>query len=226
MSLGLRVALRTVILLVCITAIIFLPAGTWHFWQGWAFLAAFALPPTFASFYFLRYDRSLMERRMRARENVPEQRLLMAAYSVLFFGGLMLPGFDHRLGWSSRWVGEVPLFLTVIALVLVFAGFLFIFWVMKVNSFAGRTIRVDEGQHVISTGPYACVRHPMYLGASALATAASLALGSWIALPIFALTIPIWAMRLLNEEKVLRAELPGYAEYCQKTPYHLIPFVW
>jgi protein-S-isoprenylcysteine O-methyltransferase Ste14 len=96
---------------------------------------------------------------------------------------------------------------------------------MKVNRYAGRTIRVDEGQTVISTGPYAWVRHPMHLGSAVLSTAAELALGSWVALPVFALLIPLFAVRFLNEEKVLRAELPGYSEYCLNTRYDLIPFI-
>jgi protein-S-isoprenylcysteine O-methyltransferase Ste14 len=109
---------------------------------------------------------------------------------------------------------------------MVAGGFLFVFWVLKVNSYAGRTIEVDAGQTVIATGPYAWVRHPMYLGAIVLWMFAPLALGSWVALPAFAALIPFYAIRLLNEEKVLRTELPGYSEYCAKTRFHLIPLVW
>jgi len=98
--------------------------------------------------------------------------------------------------------------------------------VLKVNSFAGRTVQVDAGQTVISTGPYAWVRHPMYLGSVVLWAFAPLALGSWVALPAFWLLIPFYAIRLLNEEKVLTSELAGYSDYCRKTRFHLIPFVW
>ena len=226
MSLGLRVAIRIAIVAVALLAFVFLPAGTWSFWQGWAFLSAFILPPTFAFLYFLRCDRAVVERRMRTREAVPEQKRLMRVFFLLFLGAFLLPGFDHRLGWSQRWVGNVPVWVTAIALALVVAGFLLVFWVLRVNSFAGRTIRVDEGQTVISTGPYAWVRHPLYLGSIMLFIATRLALGSWVSLPFFALMTPFYALRLLNEEKVLRAELPGYADYCQKTRYHLIPLVW
>lgn len=226
MSLELRVTVRMVLLLVALIAMIFLPAGSWRYWQGWAFLPAFILPPFLAQFYFLRYDRALLERRMRSRETVKEQKLLIRVFILLFLGAFLLPGFDHRLGWSRRWVGEVPVWVTAIALALVAGGFLFVFWVLKVNSYAGRTITVDEGQKVISTGPYAWVRHPMYLGSLVLCLASPLALGSWVALPVFALLIPLFALRLLNEEKVLRAELPGYTDYCLKTRFHLIPYVW
>lgn len=226
MTLELKVALRMAVLLPLWVGIIFLPAGTWRFWQGWAFLPAFILPPIFAFAYFLRYDRPLVERRMRSRETVKEQKLLIRLFVLLILGAFLLPGFDYRLGWSRRLVGEVPVWLTAISLALVASGFLFVFWVLKVNSYAGSTITVDAGQKVITTGPYAWVRHPMYLGAVVFSTASPLALGSWVAFPVFALLIPIWAMRLLNEEKMLRADLPGYSDYCLKTRYHLIPFVW
>jgi len=226
MSLELRVAIRMVLLLVVLVAVVFLPAGSWGYWQGWAFLPAFGLPPLLAHFYFLRYDPALLERRMRSRETVKEQKLLIRMFVLLCMGAFLLPGFDHRLGWSRRLVGEVPVWLTVISLALVAGGFLFVFWVLKVNSFAGRTITVDEGQKVITTGPYASVRHPMYLGSLVLCLASPLALGSWVALPVFSLLIPLFALRLLNEEEVLRAELPGYTNYCMKTRFHLIPFVW
>jgi len=101
-----------------------------------------------------------------------------------------------------------------------------VFWVLRVNSYAGRTIQVDAGQTVISTGPYAWVRHPMYFGTVVLWMGTPLALGSWVALPVFALLVSFYVLRLLSEEKVLRTELPGYAEYCAKTRFHLIPLVW
>jgi len=101
-----------------------------------------------------------------------------------------------------------------------------IFWVLKANSFAAATIRVEPDQKVISSGPYRIVRHPMYLGASVMFLFAPLALGSYFALPVFALLIPIIVFRLLNEEKVLRQELPGYAEYCLHTRFRLVPYLW
>lgn len=226
MSLELTVAVRMVLMLIAWAGILFLPAGSWRFWQGWAFITAMFLPVLFAFVYFLRHDRPLIERRMRNRETVKEQKLLMGVFVLLAVVSFSLPGFDYRMGWSRRWVGEVPVWLNVLALLMVTGGFLFVFWVLKMNSFAGRTIEVVPGQSVISTGPYAVVRHPMYLGSLLLLLSAPLALGSWVALPVFGLMIPIFVMRLLNEEKVLCAELPGYADYCAKTRYHLLPFVW
>ena len=101
-----------------------------------------------------------------------------------------------------------------------------VFWALKTNSFAASTIRVESGQRVISTGPYRMVRHPMYLGVDLMALFTPLALGSYFALPAFALLIPMIVLRLLNEEKLLRQDLPGYSEYCLRTPFRLVPFVW
>jgi protein-S-isoprenylcysteine O-methyltransferase Ste14 len=226
MSLGQRVAIRMGPSMALMAGIVFLPAGSWSFWQGWAFLAAFLLPSLSGMLYFLRYDRQLVERRLRVREKVKEQQWLMSVGMVLFLAVYLLPGFDRRLGWSRRWVGEVPVWLTVVSLCLVAGGILFVCWVLKVNSYAGRTIEVEAGQKVISTGPYAWVRHPMYLGSLVFLALTPLALGSWLALPAFALMVPFFALRLLNEEKVLRAQLPGYSDYCRKTPFRLIPYIW
>ncbi|MGO9339860.1 MAG: methyltransferase family protein [Terracidiphilus sp.] len=226
MSLGLRVIVRSLLFLVIGAGIVFLPAGSWRFWQGWAFLAAMFTPTVFIFAYFLRRDPALVERRLREDEPVKEQKRWRRLFAPLFLAALLIPGFDHRLGWSRRLVGEVPVWLTVISLGLVAGGILFVWWVLKVNSYAGRTIQVDAGQTVISAGPYAWVRHPMYLGSVVLWAFAPLALGSWVALPAFWLLIPFYAVRLLNEEKVLGAELPGYSEYCLKTRYRLVPFVW
>lgn len=226
MSLELRLLIRLAVLLAAALAMIFLPAGSWSYWQGWAFTAAFLLPILLAHLYFLRYDRALLERRLRTREPVKEQKILIRFFVLLFMSTFLLPGFDHRFGWSRKLGGEVPVWCTAVSLALVAGGFFFLFWVLKVNSYAGRTITVDTGQTVISTGPYAWVRHPMYLGSIVLWMFTPLALGSWLSVPAFALLIAFYAMRLLNEEKMLRAELPGYTEYCLKTRYHLIPFVW
>jgi protein-S-isoprenylcysteine O-methyltransferase Ste14 len=226
MSLGWKLAPRAILLPVIAAAILFIPAGSLRFWRGWAFLAAFFVPGLFAFVYFLRHDRELVERRMRSREPQTEQKRLMRVGFQLFIASFLLPGLDYRFGWSRRLVGSVPVWLTSISLVMVVCGFLFVWWVLKVNTYAGRTIEVEAGQKVISTGPYAWVRHPMYLGSLVVWTSAPLALGSWVAFPAFALLIPLYVLRLLNEEKVLLVELPGYPEYCSKTLYRLVPLLW
>ena len=142
----------------------------------------------------------------------------LAAIMVIAF---LLPGLDHRFGWS-----HTPLWLTTVAEAFVLGGCLMIFWTLKSNSFAASTIRVESGQRVISTGPYGIVRHPMYLGAAIWFLFTPLALGSYFALPVFALLIPLIVFRLLNEETVLRQELPSYADYCLHTRFRLVPLLW
>jgi protein-S-isoprenylcysteine O-methyltransferase Ste14 len=128
---------------------------------------------------------------------------------------------DFRFGWS-----HAPLWLTVLSQFFVFAGYLITLGVMKENSFASRTVQVEEGQRVISTGPYRLVRHPMYFGAVLMLLFTPFALGSWWALPGFLLVIPLIVLRLLHEEKMLRRDLPGYSDYCLRTRFRLLPLVW
>ncbi|MGB8012849.1 MAG: isoprenylcysteine carboxylmethyltransferase family protein [Terriglobales bacterium] len=221
MSLRSKLALRCLIGLVLFSALLFIPAGSLRFWQGWAYLMVWFVPLLFVFGYFCKHDPQLIERRLQRKEKVPEQKLIMKFGFVIWLIGYLLPGLDHRFGWS-----HLPLWLTILSLALVLGGCLMMFWVLKANSFAGATIRVEPGQQVISSGPYGIVRHPMYLGASVMFLFAPLALGSYFAFPVFALFIPIIVFRLLNEEKVLRQELPGYSEYCLETRFRLVPRVW
>jgi protein-S-isoprenylcysteine O-methyltransferase Ste14 len=222
MNLGSRIVLRFTIGLILVGALSFIPAGSLRYWQAWSYLALFFIPGVSVSLYLWKRDPQLIERRLQSKEKVSEQRLLMRMLKPVFVAAFLLPGLDYRLGWSRRYPGGVPLWLVVAFL----GGLLLVFWVMKVNSFASRTIQVEAEQKVISSGPYRIVRHPMYLGSLVMWLATPLALGSYFALPAFALLIPFYVFRLLNEEKVLRRELPGYSEYCDVTPSRLVPFVW
>jgi protein-S-isoprenylcysteine O-methyltransferase Ste14 len=224
MTLKSRLVLRGGFMPVVFGALLFIPAGSLRFWQGWAYLIisfGFGIS-TFS--YFYKHDPQLIERRLRRgwrEETVPEQKLIMKFALVIWLIAFLLPGLDHRFGWS-----HTPLWLTVLALAFVLSGLLMVFWVLKSNSFAASTIRVEPGQPVISTGPYAIVRHPMYLGMDLWCLFTPLALGSYFALPVFALLIPVIIFRLLNEEKVLRHELPGYSDYCLHTRFRLVPLLW
>jgi protein-S-isoprenylcysteine O-methyltransferase Ste14 len=226
MSLGFRIVLRFLLGLIAAVAILFLPAGTLNFWQGWVYLAILFLPALCSYGYFWKHDPQVLERRMQTREEVGEQKWLIRLFGPLFIAVFLLPGFDRRCGWSRGSLGDEPLWLTIVALALVLGGILLAVWVINVNRFAARTIRVESAQKVISTGPYRLVRHPLYAGSALLWLFTPLALGSLVSLPAFALLLPFYAIRLLNEEKVLRSELPGYCEYCQQTRYRLIPYLW
>ena len=221
MSLKSKLAVRFLLVAIAIGAMLFIPAGSLRFWQGWAYLMVWLVPTLFVFGYFCKHDPQLIERRLRRKEKVHEQKLIIGFGFVTWLIGYLLPGLDHRFGWS-----HLPLWLTILSQAFVLGGWLMVFWVLKANSFAAATIRVEPDQKVISSGPYRIVRHPMYLGASVMLLFAPLALGSYFALRVFALFIPIIVFRLLNEEKVLRQELPGYSEYCLHTPFRLVPFLW
>jgi protein-S-isoprenylcysteine O-methyltransferase Ste14 len=150
----------------------------------------------------------------------------MRLVKFLVVAAFVLTGFDYRFGWSRGWMGGVPLWLTVLSEALAFGGMLSAASVITVNRFAARTVRVEPGQTVISTGLYRFVRHPMYAASLVLWLFTPFALGSYVSLPVFVLLMLLYVLRLLNEEKLLRAELPGYTEYCSHTRYRLIPHVW
>ena len=226
MSLGLLLALRVSFGLLFVGAMLFIPAGTWRFWQAWVFLAVVFPVLAGAFVYLYRYDRSLLESRLRGREKIREQRHLIRWLRPVFFAALLLPGLDYRLGWSRHWLGAAAPWLCLTFDGVILASLLLVLWVLRVNSFASRTIEIQSGQKVISSGPYALVRHPMYLGSIVMLLSVPLALGSYLALPAFALVTPFYVYRLLNEEKFLRRELPGYPEYCARTRFRLVPFLW
>ena len=226
MSLRSKLVVRLSFVLIIGAALLFITAGSWKFWQGWILLGVTFIPSTLAFLYFYKHDPQLIERRLQSKEKISEQKLLMRVSKPVFLAAFLLPGLDYRLGWTRTSLGAVPLWLMLLCQALILGGLLLVVWVMKVNSFASRTIQVEAGQRVISTGPYRMVRHPLYSGSLVMWLATPLALGSYIAWPAFALLIPFYVFRLLNEEKVLRQELPGYPEYCLRTRFRLVPFVW
>ena len=201
--------------------LLFLPAGTLAYWQAWVYLAILLIPMFFVLLYLLKNDPALLERRMRMRERVKEQNLIIKLSYIVFIVAFVLPGLDRRFGWS-----HVPVGVVIAADVLVLLGYGLFALVMRENSYASRVIEVTEGQKVITSGPYAIVRHPMYLGAGTMYFFSPLALGSYWAMLPAVLIIVVIVARILNEEKVLARDLPGYREYMQKTRYRLIPGVW
>jgi protein-S-isoprenylcysteine O-methyltransferase Ste14 len=225
-SLGSRIIVRFLLVLIAALAILFVPAGTLKFRQGWVFLVILFIPSLCAYTYFWKHDPQLLERRLQNKEQMSGQKLLIRCSGPLFIAAFLLPGLDYRFGWSRALLGNLPLWLTIIFEAMVFASILFVIWVMNVNRYAARTIRVEAEQKVITTGPYRFVRHPLYAGSALLWLLTPLALGSWVAWPFFVLLVPFYVIRLLYEEKVLREQLPGYSEYCQRTRFRLIPFVW
>jgi protein-S-isoprenylcysteine O-methyltransferase Ste14 len=171
--------------------------------------------------HMARHDPEFIVRRSTVREKERTQRWVQVVGTFFLVAALVIPGLDHRFGWSS-----VPLAAVVGALASSLGGYLVVVRVFLENRWAGRTIETYADQQVISTGPYAVVRHPMYAGMSLLYLASPLALGSWWAvLPAIAV-IPVFVFRIRNEEEVLVRELAGYAEYRRKVRHRLVPFVW
>jgi len=225
-SLAARLIGWTLIWQLILMVVVFVPAGTWKFWPGWAYLGVNLVGTIHFCVYFYRRDPQLLERRLLRKETVKAQKIIMRLLRLLNLIVLTLPGLDFRFGWSRQYLRPVPWWLMVPALGVVLACHCWFVAVMNANRFAASVIQVEAGQTVMDTGPYRMVRHPMYFGGVVLLLSAPLALGSFVAWPAFALLIPFLALRLLNEEKFLRRELPGYAEYCRRTRYRLVPFVW
>jgi protein-S-isoprenylcysteine O-methyltransferase Ste14 len=215
---------RSALSVLALAALLFAPAGSLHFWEGWLYGFVFVAATTAMSIYFLRYDPALVERRMYVgprAEQEPAQKIIMTIFSAEFVLLLALPGLDHRWHWSA-----VPVWLILAANAGVALSFGIFFVVLRQNSYAASTIRVEAGQPVVSTGAYAIVRHPLYSGALLLLAFTPLALGSYWTLLVAVATVPALAWRLLDEERFLKQNLPGYADYCRVTRFRLIPGVW
>lgn len=199
----------------------FLPAGTFDYWQAWSYIAVIFVPAFFVVNYLIIKDPELMERRLQFKEKEDSQKKIIKYGPIIYIFVYLIPGFDKRFLWS-----EVPFWLNIVSDILVFTGYLIVAIVLKQNSFASRIIEVSEGQKVITNGLYSIVRHPMYAGVLIMMCFTPLALGSfWALIPSAAFPV-ILVMRIINEEKVLKEGLNGYNEYCGKTKYRLIPYIW
>ena len=224
MNLRARACLALAALAVVIGLLLFVPAGSLHYWQAWTYLAIFMAASVLTTLDLMKRDPALLERRMSGgpfAEKEPTQRLIMLCASIGFAALLIVPALDHRFGWSV-----VPLGGVLAGDAFVAIGFYLISLVFRENTFAAATIKVGEGQEVISTGPYAIVRHPMYASASLYLLGTPLALGSfWGIVPMVAM-MPVLMWRLIDEERFLANNLAGYTDYQRRVRYRLVPFVW
>lgn len=204
-----------------ISALFFLGAGTFDYWQAWVYLGLLLTFMIAFLIYLLKHDRALLERRlnMKEREGVQKKFLMISGlYLVLLF---LLPPLGIRFGWP-----QAPIWAMFVADFLVLIGYGLVIWTMVTNSYASRVVQVEDGQKVISTGPYAIVRHPMYLGNCLMYLMTPLALGSFWVMLLGLLFPLVLSMRIRNEEDILTRELEGYAEYKEKVKYRIFPGIW
>jgi len=216
-----KIIIRFSLVPIVLGLFILVPAGTINYWQVYIYIAVLVVPMIFVLFYFLQNDPIFLERRTRAKEKEKVQIIIQIVFTFILLSGFVIPGFDKRFGWS-----DIPIYIVIVADIVILFGYLIIFFVFKQNSYASRVVEVEKSQKVISTGLYGFVRHPMYIGVIIMFIPTPVALGSyWGLIPMVTIPLAI-VFRILNEEKVLCKDLPGYKEYCQKTRYRLIPFIW
>jgi protein-S-isoprenylcysteine O-methyltransferase Ste14 len=223
-SLATRAWVSLVILAAVMGLLVFGLARTIDYWQGWLYLAVFFALSLLTTLDLMRRDPALLERRMRggpAAETRPAQKAAMVGASIGFASLLVIPGLDHRFHWST-----VSTAVVIIGNGLVVMGFSFIARVYRENTFTSATVEIAQGQTVVSTGPYAVVRHPMYASALLYVIGTPLALASWWGLIGVVVMLPFLIWRLFDEERMLVANLAGYAAYKNNVRFRLIPGVW
>lgn len=224
MKTGIRVALTSVLGIASWIVILMVPAGTLRYWQAWVFIAVFTLASIVPTVYLARRNPAALQRRMRAgprAEPRKTQKFIITGSFLGLFVIMVFSAVDHRLQWS-----HMPAWLSVLGDVLVAAGLGIAMLVVIQNSYAAATVQVEQGQTVVSSGLYGVVRHPMYVGNVVMMTGMPLALGSYWGLLFVLPGIAVLVARILDEEKLLLTQLPGYPEYAQRVRYRLVPHLW
>ena len=207
--------------LALVGALLFLPAGTWHYPNAWLFIGLLFVPMLILGAILLCKSPALLQKRLNAKETEGTQKGVVAVAGLLFVCGFAVAGLDFRFGWS-----HVPAWCVVIASVILLVSYALYAEVMRENAYLSRTVRVEENQTVVDTGLYGIVRHPMYAVTVCLFLSIPVVLGSWWALLCFAPYVAVIAVRIQNEEAVLQAGLKGYTEYTRRVRYRLLPFIW
>jgi protein-S-isoprenylcysteine O-methyltransferase Ste14 len=216
-----KIIIRFGLGIAAVVLIIFIPAGTIGFYNGWIFCLTLFIPMIFFIGYAYVKMPDLLERRTHTKEKEVKQKRFILLTIPLFLAVYIIPGLDFRFGWS-----RIPYWLVIVSDIVMFSGYIIVIIAMAQNTYASRVIEVAEGQKVIDTGLYSVIRHPLYSGGCLLYVSSALVLGSFYAL-IPAVAIPLaLVFRILNEEEILKRDLPGYADYLKKVRYRLIPFVW
>ena len=221
MRLAFRALIKFVFGLILVGALLFLPAGSIEYLNGWLFIGHLFVPMLILGVILLIKAPELLEKRISVKEKQNTQRGVVAVSGLLFVAGFIVAGLDFRYGWS-----EVPIWVVIVSSAVLLISYALYAEVMRENAYLSRTVEVQENQKVIDTGLYGIVRHPMYAVTIWLFLAIPLVLGSWWALICFAPYVVVIVVRILNEEKVLEAGLEGYVEYKSRVKYRLVPFIW
>ncbi len=207
--------------LLLVGVLLFLPAGSLRYGNGWLFVGLLFLPMLILGIVMLIKAPGLLEKRLSVKEGERTQRGVVALSGLLFVFGFVVAGLDHRFGWS-----RVPLWVVIASSAVLLVSYGLYAEVMRENAYLSRTVEVQEGQRVVDTGLYGIVRHPMYAITIWLFLSIPLVLGSWWAFLCFAPYVAVIAVRIRNEEAVLVEGLPGYRAYRDRVKYRLLPFVW
>lgn len=207
--------------IILVGLLVFLPAGTLDYWNGWLFAGLLFLPMLVLGVVLFVKAPELLEKRLRSKEKEPEQKGVILVSALVFIAGFILAGLDYRFGWS-----KLPLWLVIVAAVLFVISYGLYGEVMRENAYLSRTVEVQEGQKVIDTGLYGIVRHPMYAVTVLMYLSMPLVLGSAVAFLVFLIYPVLLVFRIRNEEAVLEQGLTGYKEYKRKVRYRLLPFIW
>lgn len=202
-------------------ALVFLPAGSLGYINGWLFLGLLFIPMLILGIVLFFKAPALLEKRLGAKERENTQKGVVALSGVLFIGGFVVAGLDYRFGWS-----QAPIWVVTVASVILLVAYALYAEVMRENAYLSRTVEVQEDQRVIDTGLYGIVRHPMYAVTIWLFLAIPVVLGSWWSLLCFVPYVAVIIVRIRNEEKVLEQGLAGYAAYKKRVKYRILPFVW
>ena len=207
--------------LILVGLLLFLPAGTFAYPQGWLLIGILFVPMFSAGLIMIKKSPELLRKRLNVKEEQAEQKTVILLSGLMFLASFIIAGLNFRFGWI-----RLPLWVSYAAALLFLAGYVLYAEVLRENVWLSRTVEVQENQKVIDTGLYGIVRHPMYMSTLILFLAMPLVLGSVISFVIMLLYIPIIAKRIRNEEQVLENGLEGYAEYRKRVRYKVIPFVW
>ena len=221
MKLAISALIKFTVGLALVGLLLFLPAGTLSYANGWLFIGLLFLPMLLLGIVLLIRSPKLLEKRLGAKEKENTQKGVVAASGLLFIAGFAVAGLDFRFGWS-----KMPLWVVIVASVVLLISYALYAEVMRENAYLSRTVEVREGQKVVDTGLYGIVRHPMYAVTVWLFLSIPVVLGSWWAFLCFLPYVALIVIRIINEEKLLSSELEGYEEYKKRVKYRLLPFIW